>query len=305
MLAITDMQAGAISRAQAYDVGATAKLLARRVAAGTLLPLGCDVFAAAGSTDSLARKRWTALLAAGTDARLTHETSADLYQIEGVRRGLTVVTVRHPLHLEIPNATIHQLNDLQPQHLATVRGWPTTTPARTIVDLAAGLSWIRLATALEYVVAERLASFTGIRDVLSDVRRRGKGGVRNLLTVLEARGGEPPPASELERKLHRVGELSGLPIIRQHPLPWAREPIEGIVDGAILESRLILEGDGRKWHARFQAMAKDRLRDRTAARAGWQTLRWVWEDFADLSGVAAELREIHDSRVSATRIPSA
>jgi very-short-patch-repair endonuclease len=36
---------------------------------------------------------------------------------------------------------------------------------------------------------------------------------------------------------------------------------------------LILEVDGRSWHARERAMASDRARDRDAASLGWQTLR--------------------------------
>jgi very-short-patch-repair endonuclease len=272
---------------------------------GTLDVLGCDVFALPGSADTHDRRRWAALLAAGADARLTHEASADLYRIDGIRRGLIVVTARHPRHLNIPGATLHQLDDLMPHHLAAVNGWPTTTPARTVVDLAAVVSWMRLATALEYVVIERLSSFTAIRDVLSDVRRRGKPGVRKLVSVLEARSGEPVAASDLERKLHDAVALAGLKLVRQYPLPWKREPIEGLVDGALPESRILVEADGRKWHARLAAMAKDRRRDRTAAAAGWQTLRWMYEDFAYMRFVAAELRDVHDSRVSAVRNSSA
>jgi len=301
LAAVAGPQAGIFSRDQAYAIGFTWELMARRERWGTIVALGCDVFALAGSVDTLDRRRWFGLLAAGSDARLTHESAAHLYRVDGIRRGLVVVTARHPHHVAIAGVTLHQLDDLLPHHLASVDGWPTTTPARMLMDLAATTGWMRLATALEYVVVERLASFTAIRDVLSDVRRRGKPGVRKLASVLEARSGEPVAASDLERKLHDAVAIAGLRIIRQHRLPWIREPVEGVVDGAIPESRLILEADGRKWHARLAAMAKDRQRDRAAAAAGWQTLRWMYEDFSDLRSVAAELRDVHDSRVSNPR----
>lgn len=301
LLSVAGGQAAAFSRDQAYALGFTWELLARRERWGTIVPLGCDVFALAGSVDSLDQRRWLALLAAGSDARLTHECAAQLYRVDGIRRGLVVVTTQHPRHVDIPGATVHQLDDLMPHHLAVVDGWPTTTPARMLMDLAATTSWMRLATALEYVVVERLASFTAIRGVVSDVRRRGKPGVRKLVSVLEARSGEAVAASVLERGLYDAVALAGLKLVRQHPLPWKREPIEGVVDGAIPESKIIVEADGRKWHARLAAMAKDRRRDRAAAAAGWQTLRWMHEDFADLRSVAAELRDIHDSRVSDPR----
>jgi very-short-patch-repair endonuclease len=294
-------QASTFSREQAYSIGATAPWVARRVRAGYVEPLGCDVFALAGSAASHDRRRWTGLLAAGPGARLTHEAAADLYRIEGLRRGLVVVTVAHPRHLVIPGVTLHQLDDLAVDHTATVAGWPTTTPARAIVDLASVVSWVRLATALESVVVERLATFGDVGRVLSDVRRRGKPGVRKLLSVLLARSGEPPPASVLERELHKAAALAGVPIVRQFPLPWKREPEVGVVDAAVPGSRLILEADGRKWHARMEAMAKDRRRDRAAVRAGWQPLRWMYEDFNNPAAVAAELHAIHTSRVSEQR----
>ena len=138
--------------------------------------------------------------------------------------------------------------------------------------------------------------------MLQDVRRRGKPGVRKLVTVLDALAGEPPPASVLERKLLRAAEMAGVRVVRQYPLPWAREPVKGLVDAAVPESRLILEADGRKWHARMEAMANDRRRDREAVLAGWQPLRWVHEDLEDLPAVVAELAGIHFSRLS-ERIP--
>ena len=67
---------------------------------------------------------------------------------------------------------------------------------------------------------------------------------------------------------------------------------EGLVDLAVYESKVILEADGRRWHAREQAMARDRQRDREAARQGWLTLRFVHRDLVhDLDGCADD---IHD-----------
>jgi very-short-patch-repair endonuclease len=205
--------------------------------------------------------------------------------------------------VSIPGVIVHQLSDVLPSHRTEARGFPTTTPARTIVDLAAVVSPFRLATAVEHVVVERLATFGAIAQVLSDVRCRGKPGVRKLVSVLDSRGGQPPPGSVLERKLLRAAEMARVEVVRQHALPWAREPVVGLVDAAVISSRLILEADGRRWHARTQAMANDRRRDREAVLAGWLPLRWVHEDLEDLPAVAREIAAIHASRVSEPRIP--
>ena len=297
ILELASERAGVFTRAEVYACGGSEPMVRRRAAGGLWVRAGGDAFALAGWPDSPQQRRWIGLLAAGDPAHLSHEAAADVRGIQGVRRGLAVVTVLHPLHLEVENVTFHQLVDVRPEHVEIIDGWPVTTPARTIVDLAAVVSRARLKVAVQHVVVERQASLGQIDRVLRDVRRRGKPGVRKAVAVLDELSGEPPPASELERRLHEVARMARLPIVRQHVLPWAREPIVGVVDAAVLESRLILEADGRSWHARLEQMAHDRRRDREAAEAGWLTIRWVYDDLVhDPHDAARSLREIHRIR---------
>jgi very-short-patch-repair endonuclease len=300
-------RAGAFTRAEVYACGGSEPVVRRRMAVGSWIAAGGDVLVLAGWPDTVEQRRWIGLLAGGTAAHLSHEAAADVRDIRGVRRGLSVVTVAHPLHLRIENVTFHQLGDVRPEHLEVVGGWPVTTPARTIVDLAAVVSRGRLRTAVQHVVVEGQASFGQIGQVLRDVRRRGKPGIRRAVSVLDELSGEPPPASQLEQHLHDVARLARIPIVRQHVLPWAREPIDGVVDAAVLESRLILEADGRSWHAWLEQMARDRRRDREAAEAGWLTLRWVYDDLVhDARDAARSLLEVHRVRTrgSDRRLPS-
>jgi very-short-patch-repair endonuclease len=216
--------------------------------------------------------------------------------MDAVPKGLVVISVRHPLHLDIEGVTFHQLGDLAPSDLVEIDGFPTTSAARTIVDLAAVLGTVRLRHAAEDSIVRGLMSYDDVAGVLRRVRRRGKPGVRKLVGVLADMAGEPPPESELERLLWLAVARTGLPASRQHPLP-TREPVHNVVDVAITTSRLILEADGRRWHARQQAMANDRRRDREAARFGWQTLRFMHEDLrADLDGCVDDILEVHRQR---------
>ena len=189
--------------------------------------------------------------------------------------------------------------DVRPAHLTVTRGFPTTTPARTIVDLASVVGPIRLGHAVEDGIVRRLMTFGDIAELLAEVRRRGKPGVAKLVQVLDGIAGEPPPESELERLLWRATEMAGVRAARQRPLP-SREPVANLVDVLVPASRLILEADGRRWHARQQAMSNDRRRDREAARLGWQTLRFMFEDLhGDLPGCAADIRQVHRRRTAA------
>ena len=120
-----------------------------------------------------------------------------------------------------------------------------------------------------------------------------------LASILDERGpGFVPAASELERMLFDVCARVGLEPVRQFPLP-GRGDITGFVDAAFVEAKLILEADGRRWHDRVASQGKDRARVNTAARVGWQTLRFGYEELtADPDGEAAVIRETYDERVS-------
>jgi very-short-patch-repair endonuclease len=292
-------QAGAFSRDQATEAGADDGLVERRTQSGQWIAVGSDVFTLPSHPPELDQRRWIGVLAAGEGARLTHESAAELHAIDGIVRGRVVVTTAHGRRLVIPGGTQHQLDDVLPHHRVVVRGFPTTTPARTFVDLAAVTSFTRLRTAAQDIVVRRLASFGEIGAVLREVRRRGKPGIRRSVEVLSSLDGDAPPASVLERLLLDVARRAGVPVVAQHPLP-THLPVPGLVDFAAVDSKLILEADGRLWHARLQAMTNDRQRDREAARLGWQTLRFVHQDLkSDPDGEARGLREVHELRMRA------
>jgi very-short-patch-repair endonuclease len=289
---------GAFRRSDLRAIGVDGQLERRRRAAGRWIDEGAGVLTLADHPRSIEQRRWVGLLAGGDAALLAFEGAADLHRLEGVRRGLVVVTVDHPLHLRLQGITYHQLDDVLAAHRTTLSGYPVTTAARTIVDLAAVLGFVRLQAAVQDAVIRRLTTFGEIARVLRTVRRRGKPGVRKLLLVLDSLAGEPPPASEAERLLHLAARRAGVTLVRQHPLP-GRAHVVGLVDGAVLPSRLVLEADSRTWHGRLQAMAKDRARDREAARAGWLTMRFLHEELAhDLAGCADDIRTTHLGRLA-------
>jgi very-short-patch-repair endonuclease len=101
-----------------------------------------------------------------------------------------------------------------------------------------------------------------------------------LLSAL-AGGGLPPPE-------------------RQFPLP-GRGALYGLVDAAYPDVRLILEADGRRWHTRIRDLRRDHLRDAETARAGWQTLRFLYEEITvyphELAATVADVRCIRAAQL--------
>jgi very-short-patch-repair endonuclease len=215
--------------------------------------------------------------------------------------GRLAFVTAHGDHHKIAGVSVHQLKDLLPHHITQVDGLPITTPARTVVDLAAVVSFERLKRIVENGVLDRIVTDDEVGLVLRDVARRGKWGMKKLARVLAVRApGEPVPDSVLERMLLDVVRSEGLPDpVPQFPHP-GREIGTGWVDFAYPEAKLILEADGRRWHQRIAQMAFDVARDKAAARMGWLTMRFLHEELtADPADAGRSVRETLSHRTAA------
>ena len=188
------------------------------------------------------------------------------------------------------------MDDVLPRHSTEVDGLRVSTPARSVVDLAAVVGPRRLSDLVD-LVTDRLTSVARIAVCTADVARRGKPGVIRLGDVLDARGpGYVPPQSELEARLLATLAAAELPAPeRQFPLP-GRGAVDGVVDAAYPDVRVVLEADGRRWHTRIRDLRRDHLRDAEAARVGWQTLRFLYEEVVaapeDVAATVADVRRV-------------
>ena len=112
--------------------------------------------------------------------------------------------------------------------------------------------------------------------------------MRRLIAVRSGHG-FVPPSSVLERLLYRVLDRPRMPsYVRQARVPWSPDQV---VDALVSAAKLIIEGDGRRWHTRIADFEQDRRRDRAAAEHGYRTLRFTYEDLAGSPDrVEAEVR---------------
>lgn len=296
-------QHGVIARGQVLAAGGTDTVIRVRLRSGRWERHRPGVYRLAGSPDGHFQRLWSAHLAAGRRSVVSHEAAGALHRLAGLQRGPIVLTLPHPEHARLPGATVHQISDLEPCWVWRLDGLPVTTSARTVVDLAALLSRPRLERVLDDGLAARRLSLASIASCLFQVLRPGKRGLPTLATMLDERGpGHVPPASELERLLFAALTCAGLPEPRrQFALP-GRQAVHGRVDAAYPDARLILEADGRRWHSRQADFARDRQRDNEAARAGWQTLRFTWEELVDEPHeVGATVRAVRAERLTLLR----
>lgn len=297
---IARRQRGAVSRAQALGIGASDPALQRRVRSGRWQRVAPGVYVVAGAPPSWMLDVWIAYLAVGPPATVTHETALRLHGIADLPAYPITLTLPHGRRQRVPGAFVHQIDDLRPHRVTSVAGLPVSRPERAVVEIAATTGQERLAQVLDDVVAAKQASYAQVAACLHEVARPGKPGAAKLAGLLDARGdGHVPPQSRLEEALFTALAAGGLPPPRrQFPLP-GRGAVEGLVDAAYPDARLIVEADGRRWHTRMSDLRRDHQRDVEAARAGWLTLRFVYEQIVHAPGeVSAAVADVRTRRTT-------
>ena len=293
-------QAGWFCADQAESAGASRGLISRRLDAGLWVSRHPGVYRERSYPDSPIGDLWAAHLAAGWESYVSHEAAAYLEHLTGFPQPRVVLTLPHPLHARVAGAVVHQLTDAHLHEFVVIEGLRVTTVPWTFVDLAAVASKARVGAALEDALAAKLTTVEEVGRCLAFVMRPRKPGVKNLASLLaKYQSGDPIPESKTERLLFAGLEAAGEPLpIPQHPHP-GRHPTRGCTDGTYVDAKLIIEGDGRRWHTRIADIRRDRDRDNEAARAGYQTLRFLHEHIVgDIDDVVATIRETRLERLA-------
>jgi very-short-patch-repair endonuclease len=297
-------QAGCVARQQALDAGISRRMISGRLARGLWVKRHPGVYAMAAVPGSWFQEIWAAVLAVGGEVVVSHDTAlllADVVDDSHVRRRPIVLTTTHGRHPRVDGAVVHQIDDVRPGHVERIHGLTVTTAPRAVVDVAAATGERELRRLVDGLLVGKQTTRTAIASVLHDVARNGKPGVTRLGRILDELGdGYVPPESELERLLLSALATAGLPAPRrQIPLP-GNGPVRGLVDAGYEDVRLLLEADGRRWHTRQEDFVDDRAREAQAARGGWQTLRFTWEQLvSDPAEVAATVADVRRARMPA------
>jgi hypothetical protein len=298
--AIGARQRGWFDTTQASGCGATDPLILRRLRSGLWTARHPGVYKPAAYPDSFDGYLWAAHLAAGPSSYVSHEAAAHQQGMAAFGRPKLVLTVPHPSHVRLRGVTVHQLTDAHLHELTSMDGLPITTPTWTLVDVAAVASKARTRAALDDAIAQRLTTAAEVGAALQLVTRRGKPGVVMLAALLDRHAKGPvPPRSVLECALVGGLDAAGEPLPKLQFAHPGREPTNGCADGCYPDARLIVEADGRRWRTRIADVLRDRARDNEAARAGYQTLRFLHEHIVgDIDDVVATIREVRLERLA-------
>jgi len=271
---IAARQGGVIQSEQAFTCGFTRGQIDQRVRDGRWEPIGrfgYRIIELPGATNLV-----RAAIATLPHAVASHDTAAELHDLQKLRRGVATVLVHSRTTHSFPGVIVHRCHDLLDEHVTELHGVPVTTVPRTIVDLSPFLTPRHLTAVLAGAIADGKVRSGDVGIVVDQVARKGKPGIQKLRRVLEERSGGPQDGTPLERLGAQVLRSGGIREPRfEYPIPW--DP--GFrFDAAFVEGRLAIEWDSRRWHELVEAFDRDRERDRRALMHGWRVVRFTWVD---------------------------
>jgi very-short-patch-repair endonuclease len=176
---------------------------------------------------------------------------------------------------------VHRLR-LRKDEVTTRHGIPVTTPARTILDLAAVVPDREVERAIDEAAYLRL-------DLSGLAPRAGRRGGATITCVLaEHQAGTTRTRSEMEERMLALCRRFEL------PAPLVNEEIEGYTaDFVWPEQSVVVETDGWQAHGTRRAFESDRRRDADLIAAHWRPLRLTWKRLtSEPQAVAAQLSSL-------------
>jgi very-short-patch-repair endonuclease len=280
LAALAALQHGVVSREQLRGLGLSDSAISQRCRAGRLHRLHQGVYSVGHAVLGV-RGRWmAAVLACGPGAALSHASAAALWEIRASDAVYIDVTARRTGRKR-PGLRIHRPRTLPPNEVTDRYGIPTTTPARTILDLAATLQPDRLNRVLDRAERQELTDYPAL-DALASAHPGHRGAAKLTRALRTHTAGAVPTRSELERRFLALCEASGL------EKPHVNDRLADLeVDFIFRRHRLAIETDSWEFHRTRQAFERDRRRDAILTRAGYRTLRFTHRQITSERGTVA------------------
>jgi very-short-patch-repair endonuclease len=261
------------SHAELLELGLGARAIEYRLAIGRLHRLYKAVYAI-GHPLLTREGRWrAAVLASGKAAALSHWDAATHWGLMPLRGRLIHVS-KPSTSGRLPDLTrikLHRIGTLRAWECTISDGIPTTTVARTLLDLSPLLGTRAMEDTIAHANRLGLFDLLAVRRCLDEHPRQH--GAPALRRVLDALAGTD--AADLRSML----EVLLLQLCDDHHLvaPATNAQVEGFtVDFYWPHKRLIIEVDGYTYHSMPSAFERDRERDQQLTLAGYTVVRFTY-----------------------------
>jgi very-short-patch-repair endonuclease len=271
-------QHGAIARHQLLALGVLPRTIRRWGARGRLQAVAADVYIVGGTPATWRQRLMVATLSQGPMAVASHRAAAHLWGL--LDRDDPRPEVTAPRHLRRHrDVIVHESSKLPVEHVTRVDGIPTTSVARTLIDLCAVIRPAQASLAYDAAVRRRLVTPAAVDDAIGRIASRGRPGIRLARLLTERRlAGHVPGASTFEDLVFELLVAHGLVgAVRNHVVHDEEGPLE--IDIAYPESKVGVEPDGRDAHLSEMAFVWDRDKQSRLAALGWTVLRVPWDTY--------------------------
>jgi putative AbiEi antitoxin of type IV toxin-antitoxin system/uncharacterized protein DUF559 len=272
-------QLGLFTRTQAKASGLSNYQIRRLLESGTTEVVSGDVFRFSAAARSWHQMVLAACLDGGQECLASHRTAAVLHGFDGFAPG-GVIEVVVPMHVRHRRreVIVHHTRDLASGDRTHVGLIPTTSVARTLLDLGAVLPATVVEEAFDGLERDRRVRRATVERRYAALRAPGRNGIGAMTQILERREAlDRVPWSVLERKMLRLLERAGLPRpVSRYRLRLSDGRVVEL-DFALVDIRLGFEVDGHGSHATRRDRAHDRERENAIENAGWELRTFTYE----------------------------
>ncbi len=248
------------------------------ISTGRLQRMHARVYRLASIPPAWRQEVKAAQLSIGRGAVAFRRTAATLLQLRGFEPGLIELATDRNVRAR-DGVAVHRVKDLPIADVTSLYGIESTTPARTLIDLAAVVGVEALEAAVDDALLRGLVSVSGLEWRLGRPGHQGRVGTRAMRSVLEdRRAGYVPPDGPLENAFMRLIRRENLPLpVLQYRVQRRGRSVARL-DAAYPELLVGIELDSRRWHVGTSDWERN-VHQRTALAAmGWTILVFTWDD---------------------------
>lgn len=270
LVAYARSQRGLFTLPQALEAGMSRATIRRRIERRAWTEVAPRVYSVTLAAQPDWRTR-TLAVALSTGGVACRRTALALYGLWSVPPDPEVLVARHArTEARLP---LRSTDSLLPCDVTRVDGIPTTSPARTLIDVGGRLPLALFEDVLDTAIVQRLVRGEQLEARARDLWAPRRNGCAIVLSLLEQRHPELGRAANLwEAKVLRVVHELGLP----DPRVNYRVQVGGrrrYLDLAWPRSKVAVEFDGFVPHSTRRVFDDDRARQNDLVADGWTVFR--------------------------------
>ena len=270
VVALASAQHGVAGRRQLLASGIPPSQIDEWVKHGMLHVWHRGVYAVGHRVLGAHGRRKAAELAGGERAALCCQTAADFLNVRPNASGAIHLWVSSQRGRKIDGIVVHRFGDMLEEDIEEIEGIRTTTPMRTLVDMASTWNVETLEKAFARAELNQQFDLHSLNAILA--RRPNRAGLGKIRHVMEIYAGPVPDMTALELRGLEMVKRAGLPMpVPQYNLGAHR------VDFFWPDRLLILEMDSIRRHLTRGRWQSDQDRTNEHLAEGIATTRVSWE----------------------------